>query len=184
MRTRWFRLLLMAIPAMRLAAALRWRSRERRQAPVWSGGALVVGIAIGAALAFVLDPDSGRRRRRMAVDRSGALFRRRAREASRGAGLAVARAGGVGQRAIHTADASPPDDDVTLGEKVMTELFADPVVKSTVNVNVEHGVVYLRGELPTPDKIKEVEARTRKVAGVGEVQSLLHLPKTPAPTRP
>jgi osmotically-inducible protein OsmY len=170
----------MAVPTMRLAAVL--RRRQRRPQPAWSGRALLLGLAVGAAAAFLFDPASGRRRRAMAFDRAGATFRRRMREAARTTELAASRATGMTQK-VRSVASAPPDDDATIGEKVMTELFSDPLVKSNVNVNVEHGVVYLRGELPTEDKIQEVIGRARKVSGVSEVHSLLHIPSTPAPMR-
>src|SRR5919108_287350 len=39
--------------------------------------------AIGAAVAYFLDPDNGRRRRKQAVDRTAAFVRQRSREATR-----------------------------------------------------------------------------------------------------
>jgi osmotically-inducible protein OsmY len=52
-----------------------------------------------------------------------------------------------------------------------------------VNVNVENGVVYLRGEVEQPDMIEDLEKRANKVQGVREVENLLHLPATPAPPK-
>jgi len=50
-------------------------------------------------------------------------------------------------------------------------------------VNVAHGVVWLRGEARTPQLIKLAEARAAEVPEVTKVENLLHLPKTPAPSR-
>jgi hypothetical protein len=44
-------------------------------------------------------------------------------------------------------------------------------------------VVYLRGEVKRPDQIKDLEARARTIPEVRGVENLLHLPKTPSPTR-
>jgi len=52
-----------------------------------------------------------------------------------------------------------------------------------VNVNAENGVVYLRGQVPRPEMIEELARQARKVKGVRDVQNLLHLPETPAPTQ-
>jgi BON domain-containing protein len=49
--------------------------------------------------------------------------------------------------------------------------------------DAEDGVVYLRGEAETPEMIEVLVERTRKVPGVKEVESLLHLPNTPAPSK-
>ena len=86
--------------------------------------------------------------------------------------------------ATHLREEQKDFDDVTLARKVETELFrpAD-APKRSVNVNVENGVVYLRGEAEQPDLIEDLEKRARKIQGVREVENLLDLPKTPAPTR-
>jgi osmotically-inducible protein OsmY len=49
-------------------------------------------------------------------------------------------------------------------------------------VNAEDGVVYLRGEAPTSGMIDDLVAETRQIQGVRDVENLLHLPDTPAPT--
>lgn len=54
--------------------------------------------------------------------------------------------------------------------------------KTSVNVNVVDGVVWLRGELKRPEQIRALEERARAVPEVRAVENLLHLTKTPAPT--
>lgn len=65
-------------------------------------------------------------------------------------------------------------DDVTLARKVETELFrpAD-VPKGAISVNVNDGVVELRGELPDQGKIDELGDNARKIDGVKDVRNLL-----------
>ena len=140
--------------------------------------------AIGAALAYFFDPQNGRRRRNMTRDRVLAFFRQGARKTER-AGRAVAgEAQGLKQKTTHLREEEKDFDDVTLARKVETELFrpAD-APKGSVNVNVENGVVYLRGEVEQPDMIEDLEKRARKVQGVREVENMLHLPRTAAPTK-
>src|ERR671911_1378306 len=73
-------------------------------------------------------------------------------------------------------------DDQTLKAKVESEVFRDTEApKGDVNVNVEHGVVYLRGQLEDQSLIKELEQRVRTVQGVNSVENLLHTPGTEAP---
>jgi hypothetical protein len=73
-----------------------------------------------------------------------------------------------------------PLDDVTITRKVETVLFRDESVdKGKISVNTAEGVVWLRGEARTPEKIKELEAKTREIPEVKKVENLLHLPKTP-----
>ena len=75
-------------------------------------------------------------------------------------------------------------DDVTLARGVETELFRGPdSPKATVNVNVVEAVVYLHGEVKHPDELKELESQARRIPEVRDVENLLRLPKTPAPTR-
>jgi len=80
---------------------------------------------------------------------------------------------------------APKDlDDVTIARKVETELFRDPTVpKGHIDVNVVGGVVWLRGEVRTPEEIKRLEGEAQAVPEVKRVENLLHLPNTPAPTR-
>jgi len=125
-------------------------------------GRFVFGGVLGTLGALFLDPQQGRRRRKELVYRAGALFRQ--------TGARAERAGRNGF------------DDVTLARKVETEIFRDAdVPKGQIDVNVQHGVVQLRGEVPSPDMLNDLVEKTRKVQGVRDVESLLHLPGTPAP---
>jgi hypothetical protein len=83
------------------------------------------------------------------------------------------------------AQAKPKQlDDATITSKVESVLFRDDSIdKGKINVNTADGVVWLRGEARTPEQIKELEARTLEIPEVKQVENLLHLPKTPAPTR-
>jgi hypothetical protein len=77
-----------------------------------------------------------------------------------------------------------PLDDVTITRKVETEIFrGSKVNKGKISVNTADGVVWLRGEAKTPEQIKDLEARAGAIPEVKRVENLLHLPKTPAPTR-
>jgi hypothetical protein len=83
------------------------------------------------------------------------------------------------------ASNAPKDlDDVGLARKVESIIFRDPAIpKGKIDVNAADGVVWLRGQAKTPEMIKELERQTREIPEVVEVENLLHLPKTPAPTR-
>ena len=79
---------------------------------------------------------------------------------------------------------SRPLDDVTIARKVESSIFRGiDADKGKIDVNVAGGVVWLRGEARTPELITELEARAAGVAEVRGVENLLHLPKTPAPSR-
>jgi hypothetical protein len=119
------------------------------------------------------------------LDRTSAELRRTARRAGRTA-RGVARTGYTAtQKVAHMRSSPKPDmDDVTLTRKVETEIFRGArSPKGKVDVNAVDGVVWLRGEVKTPAQIKSVEAKARAVPEVRDVENLLHLPKTPAPTR-
>ena len=141
-----------------------------------------LGTALGVLLAYFFDPQNGNRRRHQAVDRTAAFFRRRARETARvGRGVA-AEAYGVSQKVQHAHEEPKEFDDATLADKVRSEAFRTVDVPSgQVNVNVQEGVVQLRGEVPNPDMLDDLVDKTRKVQGVRDVENLLHLPGTEAP---
>jgi osmotically-inducible protein OsmY len=139
------------------------------------------GATLGAAFAYFFDPENGRKRRKDAIKRTAKAFRQAGR---RGQG-AVSQAQGLKAKATHRKEQEKTQpDDVTLTRKVESEIFRSPdVPKGQINVNVEDGVVYLRGELERPDLIKDLEAEARKVQGVLGVENLLHVPGQEAPTK-
>jgi osmotically-inducible protein OsmY len=67
-------------------------------------------------------------------------------------------------------------NDPALAQKVESEVFQDKdIPKDKLNVNVENGVVYLRGELPDRELMDKLVARARQVDGVQGVENLTHL---------
>lgn len=103
-----------------------------------------------------------------------------------GIGQRVASAGwGLVQDARHLRQKPKAGmDDVTLAHKVQSEIFRGrAALKSAVNVNVVDGVVWLRGEVKRPEQIRSLEQKARSVPEVKDVENVLHLAKTPAPTR-
>ena len=145
-------------------------------------GVFVLAGAIGAAIAYFFDPDNGRRRRKIAIDKAGKYTRR----AGRGAQGVAAQAEGLKQQATHRQEESKPQpDDVTLARKVESEIFRDAdVPKGQINVNAEDGVVYLRGEVNKPDLIEDLGAKARSVQGVLGVENLLHASGEEARAKP
>lgn len=143
---------------------------------------LAAGSAAGAGLLYFLDPVSGRRRRKVAVDRAAGQVRHGWRRAVRAARGVQATTYGTVQQLTHVREAPKELDDATLARKVETELFRDPQVpKGEINVNVQRGIVQLRGAVPTRVMLEALVERTRAIQGVREVESLLHLPSEPAP---
>lgn len=143
---------------------------------------LAAGCAAGAGLLYFLDPVSGRRRRKLVVDRTAGRLRHGLRRTVRAARGVQATAYGLSQRLTHLREEPKDLDDTTLARKVESELFRDPQVpKGDINVNVQRGVVQLRGSVPSRDMLETLVARARAVQGVREVENLLHLPSEQAP---
>jgi hypothetical protein len=156
------------------------KPRSRKRA---IGTGLLAGAA-GAAAAFFLDPQSGKRRRIVARDWILARARGAAESGRRAGGFVGARAYGAVQGVRHRRDATAPENDQVLAHKVQSELFeGNDFPKGQINVNAENGVVVLRGQLDSADLIARIEAEARTIQGVRDVENLLHLPGTPAPTR-
>ena len=148
---------------------------------------LFTGLAALAG-AYFLDPQNGARRLNEIRDRVLAFFRHRGAEAGRQARYAQGVAHGVAHKVERakekaTGGGQRSYDDATLQDKVMSEVFRAPdAPKDRVSVNAEQGVVFLRGQLDSPQEIEALVAATRKVEGVREVRSLLHQPGEPVPT--
>lgn len=145
---------------------------------------MLAASALGAAVAYFFDPDRGRGRRTQARDRVTATFRRLLKRGGRIARKAESDAYGALQRATHAAPENPLTDDETLKQKVQTELFGKPeVAKGKIVVNIEDGVVVLRGEVDSSEQMTELAQLALRVPGVAGVQNLLHLPQEPPPNK-
>jgi osmotically-inducible protein OsmY len=142
------------------------------------------GVLAGVGLAYFLDPKSGRRRRHALRDRTFGGLRRAARKTARTGRGAVVATGALTKKAVHLRERRKPDmTDETLTAKIKSEVFRDPKLpKGHVNVNVEDGVAVLRGQIEQPELIDELVKRVRKVRGVRDVSSLLHVPEASVPT--
>jgi osmotically-inducible protein OsmY len=144
--------------------------------------AFALGLVFGAIFDHYADPVSGRRRRKVDMDRVAGGVRSGWRRALRALRLVQADAYGVAKKIEHRQELPKDLDDATIAHKIETDVFRDAdVPKGQINVNVQEGVAQLRGEVPTPDMLDSLIKRTREVQGVREVESLLHLPGTTAP---
>jgi hypothetical protein len=142
------------------------------------------GVALGAILAFLLDPGAGRRRRHVARDRVRSRARHGERRALARARRSESHAVGIVQRTFNARHFRrlEPVDDVTLAHKVESELYRHAgVPKGQIVVNAEDGVVFLRGVMERREDIERMEAAARHIAGVRGVENLVHAPGTPAP---
>jgi osmotically-inducible protein OsmY len=152
--------------------------RTRNNVPFYLSAAMG-----GAALAYFLDPQSGRRRRHQSRDQLLSVARNGTKRARKLVHHATADAAGTARRAAH-ALRRPEDvelDDTTLVDKVESTVFrTHDVPKGQINVNAENGVVFLRGTVESPELVEALEARVRKVRGVKDVENLLHIAETSA----
>jgi hypothetical protein len=150
--------------------------RRNRTSRKRFGGIFGAGTLIGAVLGRLFDPVSGKRRRAELRDRTAAFFRRSGRRAARVGRYTGSYAHGLKQRATHLREQRKDLDDATLADKIETKIFrpAD-VPKGQINVNVQQGLVQLRGEVPT-EMIDDLENQVRAIQGVRDVENLLHGP--------
>jgi hypothetical protein len=157
-------------------------SRASRIAPPAVAGAC--GLALGMVAGYFLDPNAGRRRRHTTRDRALSRARRGERAAAVRVRRAEWRAVGALRRTVNARrNDKEPLDDATIKDKVESELFRRAgVPKGHISVNVEDGVVFLRGVMDRPDQIDRLEEMTRRMRGVRGVENLMHTPGTPAPS--
>jgi osmotically-inducible protein OsmY len=148
---------------------------------------LLIGAAIGAAAAWFLDPNEGTRRRNVTRDRSLKFARQGKEEATKKASYATNTVKGTATTVAPGTGPEPAAErlnDPALQAKVESEIFrSEDAPKDKVSVNVEDGVVYLRGELDDPSAIDSLREAASKVDGVRGVENLLHGPGEPAPTK-
>jgi osmotically-inducible protein OsmY len=143
-----------------------------------TSGVLLFGAGAGTAwLATYLD----KRRRHVARDRVAAAGRKTATAVRRNTQYAAGVATGVAHTAAAPMRSSDREyDDVTLARKVETEIFRPPdAPKDRVSVNVQHGIVELRGEVAGAEDVESLGAAAQRVEGVKEVHNLLHTPGSP-----
>jgi hypothetical protein len=147
--------------------------RDRKRGVTMTPGRIaLIGVA-GAALWVLTD----NRRRSLARDKVTKLLNRGTKSVKRRSAYVASTARGKAEAARHGIDTVPPSDPA-LAAKVSSEVLGD---FPGININVEHGVVVLRGQLDTESRISELEQGVRKVTGVVEVRNLVHLPGAPPP---
>jgi osmotically-inducible protein OsmY len=120
-----------------------------------------LGAAVGAAAARLMTPSNGRRAKTQAHHATNKMK-------------------GVAHKV--TPHRHEDMDDATLADRVRSEVFRDAdAPKGGVSVDVQAGVAYLRGEVPTTEWAERLGAGARKVTGIRGVKNLLHTPGTPTP---
>jgi osmotically-inducible protein OsmY len=150
----------------------------------------VLGAVTGGAVGqYFLDPQNGKRRRHIARDKARAWIRRPIRKAvaktERRASYVSGKAHGVVHQMTSDGDFRDPSrlNGPALQAKVESVVFRPAEIpKGAININVEDGVVYLRGEVE-PEMINRLVSAIESVEGVAGVRSLLHAPGAPAPMK-
>jgi osmotically-inducible protein OsmY len=139
-------------------------------------GALLVGLGLGAALMYVLDPKRGARRRALLRDQaSSALrtgrreFRRRTEDLKHRAEGAVAELRG---RLRERKDGAVDDEQLT--ERVRAELGHKVNHSSSIEVTAHDGIVTLAGRI-LRQELPAALATARKVRGVEQVRDELQV---------
>jgi BON domain len=154
------------------------RPRPRRRLLLFT---LLLGAVGGFAAAYFGDRERGRARREEVARQLDSFRLEAARAAQRGAVVAADRAGGIRSRFV--GPDNPDPDDLTLLDRVESQVFADPAIpKEKINLMVVDGKAVIRGQVEEP-QIGAIEAAVRKVVGVREVENLLHTAGTPAPNK-
>lgn len=160
----------------------------RRQLPRRRGvspWALAIGAAIGGALAYLFDPERGKSRRAVVTDWTRTRLRRGIRAVNTFGRYSSNTASAFPQRMVRlTSPGRPAADDLTLRDRVESEVFRDPdLPKGKINFDVENGIVTIRGAVDNAFQIATIEKAVFKVPGVVGVENLLHVAGTPAPNK-
>jgi hypothetical protein len=148
-------------------------SRKRR--------GILAAAAAGVALSYFFDPQLGRTRRTKARNQLKATFRRAARRLGRWGRRTGAKGYGTWMKATHPVEQAIDLDDATLAHKIESEVLR--TAPEGITMNAEDGIVVLRGEVGSPERMSELAQAVLRVPGVTGVENLLHLPGEPAPNK-
>jgi len=133
------------------------------------GAAGMGGLALGAGLMYLMDPDWGRRRRHVARDKAVRRAHQVRAGATRTAGDVGHRARGLGARLRHLGQHLPPDDRV-LEQRVRARLGRLCTHSHAIDVFAEDGVVELSGPILSSE-VRRVLHGVGCVVGVKRVVS-------------
>lgn len=132
---------------------------------------LATGFVVGAFAMYMLDPESGNRRRAQVRDKAASAghdAERLARSASRHAANQLR--GAAAEAQSHTRDASPNDQQ--LHERIRSQLGRLVDQPGNLQVKVDHGQVTLSGSAK-PAEIQSLLAAVSSMQGVERVDNLL-----------
>ena len=133
---------------------------------------------IGLGTAYLFDPYRGKRRRTVARERILKLLRRTARLGQKKARFTGGRLRGLAARA-RSLVWRPPGvavDDRTVEQRIRSGALRDVGLSaSEVEVEVESGVVTLRGSVGRRSLADELVTRVEKVPGVRDVAAMIRV---------
>lgn len=144
-------------------------------------GRFLIGLAVGAAAAFLFDPRLGRRRRAIARGKLG----RYGRAVMAWPGARLRSATGPAQGLMHEAARHapwheappPPDQDQFIKQRVESELGRHgDLPLADLNFDAADALVRVRGTVADEETARRVVERVAAVEGVKAVLSLMHTP--------
>jgi osmotically-inducible protein OsmY len=152
--------------------------KRSKKKPAISGSRVLLLVGASVAAAYFLDPSRGKSRRARLQQRVGGVLRRGSDRTSSKTQFLAGKAQGLKERATRSGKkGEAPPNDQTLAAKVQSEVLGgSSYPKEKLNVTVEGGIVTLRGEVDSADQAASLEQEIRKVSGVIDVRSFLHLP--------
>lgn len=141
--------------------------------------ALISGAAIGAASAYLLDPDRGRSRRARLYDQTSALARKATGKSRSWVRYQKGAARGVAHKLSEPfREQEQSVDDDTLLQKIRSEAIGywDPASEN-VEIDVDRGIVTLKGSVGKPTDHADLINLIRKVEGVEAIQDRVEVGK-------
>jgi osmotically-inducible protein OsmY len=139
--------------------------------------ALLLGVGLGAALMFILDPERGARRRALVRDKSVKLLKKGTRTVrNRGEDIGNRLVGVAAETRGRLKD-SPTDDQ--LEARVRAELGHSIEHPKSIDVVADDGFVTLRGNV-LKDEVHDVLEAVRGVRGVRDVRSEMQVQESTA----
>jgi osmotically-inducible protein OsmY len=143
------------------------------------GWTLAGGAALGAALMYLLDPKNGRRRRSLAVDKTGKWAREGGGKVAAAGRHVSNRSVGVFREMRGKLGGDRPDDRV-LAERVRAQAGHALPPSAELDVEAHRGRVTLRGRVPASE-LDAVLGLVRSVPGVETVDNRLRVSPELAP---
>jgi hypothetical protein len=179
------------VAARRARQTLTMTSSAARKVGGRPAALLVAGATAGALGMYYLDPHAGRRRRGLVRDRLAHMRRVVTRQVPRTVERKGRFVGGVAKgirhdaaEMVHLDGHHAVVDDETLVARVRSETLRQREIKAgEIHVDAYEGCVTLRGQLEHEAEIRHLIEAVRRVEGVREVRSYLHLPGTVPPNK-